>query len=161
MSIRTIIDWAIEDANGSITGTVASPFYQYFDTVGNWCWACDVDIGGSPDQVLIAVPVASNNVDVIYAQQGKAVNLSRLGNGKYVITGLAKSLNSTTHYIFMTFTDEMYMITRDKLSGFIIRPLTYGELGTLVPPYGYGALPYGAQGKFQADGTFVEIVESY
>ena len=134
MSIRTIIDWAIEDADRSITGTVASPFYQYFDTVGNWCWACDVDIGGSPDQVLFAVPVASNNVDVIYAQQGKAVNLSRVGDGKYVITGLAKSLNSTTHYIFMSFTDEMYIITRDMLYGFIVRPLTYGGVGHVGAP---------------------------
>jgi len=29
----------------------------------------------------------------------------------------------------------------------------------LVPPYGYGVLPYGAQGKFDANGNFVEIVE--
>ena len=159
MSIRQIIDWAIEDARSQRTGTIASPFYQYYDAVGHWVWACDVDLGD--EQVLRCVPVAANNRELIYAEQGRAVTLSRLNNGKWVITGLAKSLNSTVHYIYMSFTDDTYNILGKSLRGFVIRPLTYGELGTLVPPPGYGTLPYGVQGKFKADGAFVEIVEQH
>ncbi len=158
MSLRKIIDWAIQDARTTMTGTIASPFYEYFDTAGHWVWACDVDIGNNLP-VLRCVPVASNNREIIYAEQGKGVNLARLGNCKWVITGLSKSVNSTVHYIFLSFTDDICMVTGMQLRGFIIRPLTYGELGSLAPPYGYGVLPYGAQGKFKADGTFVEIVE--
>ena len=160
MSIREIIDWAIEDSRSQITGTIASEFYQYSDYAGNWVWACDVDLGGDLG-VLRCVPVAANNRELIYAEQGRSVTLSRLNNGKWAITGLSKSLNSTTHYIYMTFEDDTYRILRRRLSGFIFRPLTYGELGTLVAPYGYGVLSYGAQGKFDAEGNFIEIVETY
>jgi hypothetical protein len=159
MSIRQIIDWAIEDARGQQIGNIASPFYQYYDYEGHWVWACDVDLGD--EQVIRCVPVAANNRELIYAEQGRAVTLSRLNNGKWVITGLAKSLNSTVHYIYMSFTDDTYTILGKSLRGFVIRPLTYGELGTLVPPPGYGTLPYGVQGKFKADHAFVEIVEQH
>jgi hypothetical protein len=157
MTIRKIIDWAIQDAKTVLTGTIASPFYQYVDDSGNWCWACDVDIG--TEDVLRCVPVASNNRDIYYAEQGKGVNLSKLNNGKWVITGLSKSVNSTTHYIFLTLSDDLFTVVRTELRGLITRPLTYGELGSVISPSGYGILPYGVQGRFQADGTFVEIVE--
>jgi hypothetical protein len=157
MSIRKIIDWAIDDARNTMIGNIASPFYYYYDYAGHWVWACDVDLGD--ENVLRCVPVASNNRELIYAEQGRAVTLSRLNNGKWVITGLAKSLKSTVHYIYLTFSDDVFAIIGSKLKGFIIRPLTYEELGTLVQPPGYGTLPYGAQGKFKADGTFVEVVE--
>lgn len=160
MSIRKIIDWAIQDAKATQTGTIASPFYEYYDNSGSWCWACDVDLGGGgDDSVLRCVPVASNNKDIIYAEVGKAINLSRLNNNKWVITGLSKTLNSTLHYIYLTLSDDIFRIQRDELVGFYTRYLTYGELGTLVAPFGYGQLPYGMRGKFKADGTFVELVE--
>lgn len=159
MSIRKIIDWAIEDSRGQQVGTIASPFYELYDGPGNWVWACDVDMGD--EEVLRCVPVASNNREIIYAEQGRAVTLSRMGHGKWVITGLAKSLQSTVHYIYLSFVDDMYEIVRRELRGTYIRPLTYGELGTLVAPYGYGVLPYGAQGRFRADGTFLGIAERH
>ena len=95
MSIRKIIDWAIQDQKSEMKGNIASPFYQYQDTAGSWVWACDVDLGGGEDNILRSVPVASNNRDVVYAEQGKGVSLSRMGSGKWAITGLSKTLNST------------------------------------------------------------------
>ena len=157
MSIRKIIDWAVEDARSQQIGNIASPFYELYDPSGNWVWACDVDLGD--ENVLRCVPVAANNREIIYAEQGRSVTLSRLNNDKWVITGLAKSLNSTVHYIYMSFADDTYAILGKSLRGFMLRPLTYGELGSLVAPYGYGNLPYGVQGKFRADGSLVEIVE--
>lgn len=158
MSIRKIIDWAIEDAKTTQTGTIVSEFYEYSDASGSWVWACDVDIG--EEEVLTNVPVAANNREVIYAEEGKGVNLSRLGNGKWCITGLSKTKNSTVHYIYLSFADDVWSITGAELRGNVYRPLTYGELGTLIEPLGYGTLPYGARGKFTADGAFVEIRES-
>jgi hypothetical protein len=157
MSIRKIIDLAIQSAQTALHGTIASEFFEYSDNSGGWCWACDVDIGN--EEVLRSVPVATNNRDIIYAEVGKGVNLSKLNNGKWIITGLSKSVNSTTHYIFVTFLDDMYAISRKELRGFYTRLLTYEELGTMITPGGYGMLPYGQKAKFRADGTFVELVE--
>ena len=58
MSLREIIDWRIAEADGNLFGTIASDFYQFYDTQGQWVWACDVDIG--QDQPLRNVPVANN-----------------------------------------------------------------------------------------------------
>jgi hypothetical protein len=52
MSIRKIIDWAIQDQKSEMKGNIASPFYQYQDYAGSWVWACDVDLGGGEDNVL-------------------------------------------------------------------------------------------------------------
>jgi len=156
MSLKEIVGWGITKSEKQIIGYVASGFYQLYDSAGKWVWACDVDIG--EDEVLRCVPVASNNREIIYAEEGKAVTLSRLGSGKWVITGLAKSKPSTRHFIYVTFEEDIYRISRRVLKGWYIRPLTYGELGTLLGG-GYGSLPYGVRGKFHADGTFIEIVE--
>ncbi len=157
MSIRKVIEWVVEDTRAEKIGNIASPFYHYHDLTGNWVWACDVDIG--EEEVLRCVPVASNNREIIYAEQGKAVTLRRLNHNKWVITGLAKSKHSTIHFIYLSFEEDVLRIDRSELRGYYTRPLTYGELGTLVPPYGYGTLPYGAQGRFRADGTFVKVME--
>jgi hypothetical protein len=156
MSLRSIVDVALTGKEKTKIGYIASPFYQYFDTAGNWVWACDVDIGEK--EVLRCVPVASNNREIIYAEEGKSVTLTRLGQGKWVITGLAKTKPSTVHYIYVTFEEDLFRISRKELKGWYIRALTYGELGGLGGT-GYGLLPYGARGKFNADGTFIEIVE--
>jgi hypothetical protein len=161
MSLRKIIDWAIEDQKSELKGNIASPFYQYQDYAGSWVWACDVDLGGGGDNVLRSVPVAANNREVIYAEQGKGVSLSRMGKGKWAITGLSKTLNSTVHMIFVSFVDDIGQISGRRLAGNIIRPLSYGEMGELIAPFGYGVLPYGLQGKFDAQGNFIEIVEWY
>jgi hypothetical protein len=157
MSIRRIIDLAIEDTRTTLYGTVASEFYAYYDSNGNWCWACDVDIG--EDEPLTCVPVASNNREIIFAQEGKGVNLTKTSSGKYQITGLSKTVNSTKHYIYLSASDDIFRIVRTEMVRFTVRKLTYGELGTLVPPYGYGVLPYGARGRFDYEGNFLGIVE--
>lgn len=160
MSIRKIIDWAIQDQKSEMGGTIVSDFYEYQDAAGSWTWACDVDTdGGDEGSVLRCVPVAANNRDVIYAQQGKGVTLSRMGNGKWAITGLSKTLHSTVHWTYVTFKDDVFTIASTRMVGDVRRPLTYGELGSLVEPLGYGTLPYGIQGRFDYYGNFIEIVE--
>ena len=157
MSIRKIIDWAIAQADGQLIGTVASPFYQLYSDGDTWQWACDVDIG--QPEVIRSVPVASNNREIVYAEQGKAVALQKMGSGKWCIVGLAKTCRGLGHVMYVSFEEDLARITRDEFTGHIIRPLTYGELGTLVGG-GYGALPYGAQGRFTPSGALIEILES-
>ena len=82
-----------------------------------------------------------------------------MGNGKWAITGLSKTLNSTIHYIYVSFEEDIAAILSRSLHGSIIRPLTYGELGALVAPYGYGVLPYGMQAKFDLDGNLIDFLE--
>ncbi len=155
MSIREIIDWSIAQADGDRTGTIVSPFYQFYADGDNYMWACDVDIG--EPEVLKSVPVASNNKDIIYAQQGKSVALKRMNDGRWCITGLAKTCRGLGHVIYMNFADDLATVVGDEWTGHIIRRLTYGELGEFG---GYGVLPYGTQGRFSAAGTLIELVEN-
>jgi hypothetical protein len=167
MSIRRILDWVFDEDKDHIYGTIASPFYELYDNAGHWVWAADVDIGKKgplknkkdSDGILKGVPVAANNREIIYAEQGKGVMLAKISPGKWVIAGLAKSVKSTIHFIYMIFEDDIFSIAREEFYGDYIRPLTYGELGSIQEPLGYGTLPYGAQGKFDAEGNFIEIVE--
>ena len=153
MSIRKIVDWAIQDSKGEIRGLIASEVYESHDIDGSWVWACNVDIGQA--EVLRAVPVASNNREIIYAEIGKPVYLKRMVGNKYSITGLAKTQISTIHYLYVSFADDIFSIVDEEYVGFTIRPLTYGELADYG---GYGVVPYGARGKFDADGTFVSLI---
>jgi hypothetical protein len=156
MSLRKVIDWAIAQADADKIGTIASPFYQCYADGDAWLWACDVDIG--EPEVLRSVPVASNNREIIYAEQGKAVALRRMNDGKWCIAGLAKTCRGLGHVIYVSFEEDLARITGDTWTGQVIRPLTYGELGSAVGG-GYGALPYGAQGRFTPGGAFIELLE--
>lgn len=167
MSIREIIDWSKLVTSGSMNGTVASDFYEYYDGSGNYMWACDVDIGqqmtsvdayGNPKTttLLTNVPVSSNNRELTYAQQGQAVTLE-YQNGRWVITGLSKTTQGFGHIQYVTFDDDVATVVSDDWLGYITRALTFGELGTLIGG-GFGALPLGAQGRFTHGGVLVEII---
>jgi len=154
MSIRKIIDWEISK-RADIVGTIASEWYELYDDLYNqWTWACDVDIG--EEDVLRGVPIATNNKDILYADIGKPVALTKMStSGRYAITGLAKKIYGTTHIIYVTFEEDIGRITGEELTGFNIRPLTYEELYTYG---GYGVVPYGCYGRFRADGTLIALI---
>ncbi len=156
MSIRQIIDWAIAQADGDLTGTIASPFYQLYSDGASWVWACDVDIG--QPEVLRGVRVASNNREIIYAQQGKAVALKKMGNGRWCIAGLSKTCRGLGHVTYVQFAEDLASITGEDWTGKITRPLTLGELGSLAAG-GFGYLPLGAQGRFSPSGALIDILE--
>lgn len=157
MSLDKVIDWQIASADGECFGTIVSPFYEYFDVSSQYTYACDVDIGA--DEVLRNVPVATNNRDIIYAQEGMPVALQKMGPNKYAITGLSKKCMGNTHILRMSFTDSFGTIIDITNVGFIYRPLTYGEIGAIFA--GYGDVPYGVRGKFDYDGNLVELTRSY
>lgn len=158
MSLTRIIDWRIAQAETQMTGTIASDFYQlqYDDGSGEkWTWACDVDIG--EDEPMTGVPVASNNREIIYAEIGKAVALSKMSSGKWCISGLAKKCRGLGHIIYMSFLDDKVSVVNDGWKGKLTRRLSLGELGGLGPS-SFGALPLGAYGRFDGSGNFLEFV---
>lgn len=152
MSIKKIVDQSIAQAQGEITGVTASPFYQLYDDAQGWVWAVDVDIG--QQNVLRSVPIAANNREIFYAEQGKPVALRKEGS-RWKVVGLAKTANSTQHILYVCFTDDIPSIVDEETVAYVVRALTYGELATYG---GYGVVPYGAQARFDANGNFVEFV---
>jgi hypothetical protein len=152
MSIKKIVDLSIYQAQGELIGTTVSPPYQLYDDSQGWVWAVDVDIG--QPEVLRSVPIAANNRDLIYADQGKAVAL-RKENGRWVVVGLSKTSIGTQHILYVCFEDDIPTIVDEDTLGYTVRTLNYGELATYG---GYGVVPYGAQARFDATGSFVELV---
>jgi hypothetical protein len=155
MSITKIL--SLSGVTGDITGVTVSPFYQLYDDANGYTWAVDVDLGDG-SEVLRGVAVASNNRELFYADQGKPVAL-RKENNRYVVIGLSKTIKSYQHIMYVCFDDDIAQVVDDEMAGYKVRALTYGELGTLVPP-GYGAIPYGAMGRFDFEGNLIEIIES-
>jgi len=155
MSIRQVVDWVTESSSSEITGTIASEFYELYDDADGWIWACDVDLGDEDGTVLSSVPVASSNRELIYAQEGSAVVLSKTLTGTYQITGLSKVVTGLTYYSYLTFEEDSVVISGTAVKGYKYRALTLGEIGTLQP---FGTFCLQPRGKFTADGTFVELM---
>lgn len=158
MSIYNLINNVMQSSEPTITGKVASEFYEIDDISGGFCWGCDVDIGQSmtyTDQynreqstsVLKSVPIATNNRDIFYATVGWPVLLRRMTAFRYAVVGLAKSIKDTTEITYVSFTNGVRIIRRKKI-GYYYRLLTLGELGTIEP---FGSLPLGALGVFNLD----------
>lgn len=165
MSIYDLISAVLKSSEGTITGKVASDFYELHDASGGYAWGCDVDIGQpmtyadaagreQTTTVLRNVPIAMNNREIFYAQVGWPVLLRKMSNLKYAIVGLGKSIKLTTDVTYVSFTDGVSIVSRETL-GYYYRRLTLGELGTIED---FGDLPFGAIGIFNAaDDSFVRI----
>ncbi len=156
MSIENVL--SLRTTEGDVTGVTVSPFYQLYDDASGYTWAVDVDLGDG-SEVLRSVPVASNNRELFYADQGKPVAL-RQENNRYVVVGLSKTAKSYQHIMYVCFEDDIAEVVGDEMAGYKVRALTYGELGELVANTGYGFFPYGVMGRFAADGSLIEIIES-
>jgi hypothetical protein len=157
--LKRVLDYSAVQARGDLIGRVASNFYQLYTDHQSWTWACDVDIG--EPEVLRNVPVATNNREIFYAHIGKPVALKKVGPGKYMIVGLAKTAISDTRILYMrapalcTPDAPLGEIVREELVGFVVRPLLYEELDIYG---GYGVVPYGAYGRFDADGNLLALL---
>jgi hypothetical protein len=138
-------------------GTTVSNIRQLYDDSRHWVWCVDVALPGQ-DEPLKNVPIAANNRDLFYAEQGRAVELTLAGDNKWAVTGLAKSVLGLTHLIAMSFGENLVTVLSKTVQGYAVRPLTFGELGALAPD-GFGQLPFGIQGRFAAGGDLMELLE--
>jgi hypothetical protein len=156
MSLENLIT-LYAGANEAV-GVTVSPIYQFYADGEKYTWAVDVDLGDGSDP-LRCVPIATNNKEVFYADQGKPVAL-RKENGHWVVIGLSKTVKSWQHYMYVCFEDDIAEVIDDEMKGYNTRLLTYGELGDLMPNTGYGYFPYGVMGRFDYDGNLIEIIET-
>ena len=157
MSIKKIIDWRISAEEKTIKGVIDSASVRRYDqnVAGDaWVYVCDVKI--EDGQTLKNVPIATNNREVFFSQEGRAVSLTR-NNGKWSITGLSKVDFGFSHITYVTFTEDLAEVITEDWSGYETRYLTYGELGSTIFS-GYGWLPYGTRGRFTKAGVFIEFV---
>jgi hypothetical protein len=127
-------------------------------------WACDVKISGYDDP-LRNVPIAVNNRDLIYADTGQAVTLSRNPGGAWEIIGLAKRKPGQRVRVPVAIGwddgaggdlgGNLTITTGTPIDMTLsARALTLAELMTLGG--GFGVAPLGVTGIFRA-GVLIEL----
>jgi len=136
-------DGRYDQTTTSLTGVPGSQHYTYTDqeqqTVGT---------------ILRNVPISRNNGELMYADIGNPVILTRSASGQFQVTGFSQELPGTrTRYAVDLGNLGLGPITSLSVTG---RMLTLGELGTLGP--GFGTTPFGASALF-IGGVLQEITQ--
>jgi hypothetical protein len=156
--LTNITDAAIKDSETELTGkTTTRPNLLRFDEADNEIYVVNVDIGEAGEMRDVAI--AQGNQQLRYAEVASPVNLKKVA-GHWTVVGFAKTMPGTYKRVPVTvpsfdFGLPTYTTGTVVTESFIIRALTYGELGTLSS-YGAISAPYGAIGKFK-EGVLVEI----
>lgn len=114
-------------------------------------YAVDVKINGQ-DEPLKAVPLANTAKEVMYADPGAAVTLTRGRGGRFEVTGFAKKKPGTRKRVPVNLTTGD--VGEVVETGVSIRVLSYDELATIGG--GYGVAPYGGIATFKG-GVLVSV----
>jgi hypothetical protein len=125
----------------------------------------DVDLavdGNRPDSgtMIKAVAVSDASHGVHKAGPGTKVRLRRLHHRRtYEVVGTASIVSGQIFVLEVTYGADDYAISAPVTFGSSWRPLTYDELGDplLNGGYGYGSLPYGIVGKFDANNVLIYV----
>lgn len=165
MSLINVIKVQIDRANSDAIGVIASPILKVFDsTLQDFVWAYNVDLeraSSNPNApeftTMKGVPIDDPSREVYSADIGTQVKLRRrIEDSQYVVSGLAKFAPGTLSICLVTITDNDIIVSDPVTYGNSIRLLTYNELGSFG--YTYGDLPYGSVGKFDINGTLVQLI---
>jgi len=112
----------------------------------------DIDASAMINSVLRNVTIARNNLDLMYADVGTPVTLTRSASGQWEITGFAQEMPGTYTMVPVDLGNMTIGTIIDlSIDG---RLLSLGELGTLEP---FGTLPLGASAIF-VGGVMMSIV---
>lgn len=162
MSVLTYLTQAaIRDSIQSLEGEMLTRPALIRADGPNITYAADVKIGGYDDP-LRNVPVAMGNRDLIYADVGQAVTLTRSTCGTFEITGFAKKKPGTRMRI------AVYLGTINGAtpgqpgippsvgpaidSGLRVYRLTIADMGSLpYAPDGWGSLPLGSYALYRGN----------
>lgn len=148
----------IEDGKTELTGrTTSRPNLMTFDENLNDVYVVNVDIGEGEE--LRDVAIAQGNQQLRYAEVSSPVSLKKIA-GHWTIVGFSKVMPGSYKRVPVTipafdFGLPTYTTGTIVTESFLIRALTYGELGT-VRSYGSIGAPYGSLGKFK-DGVLIEV----
>lgn len=164
MSFINIIKVQTQRDIGETIGFVSSPVYKVYDAqLEKFFWAVDIDLqqastnpNVSAFTPLKAVPIDDPSREVFDADLGTQVRLKRrVGDQRYVVTGLTKFAPGTLSICLVQISENAIIVNDPATYGINVRLLTYDELGTL---YTYGDLPYGTAGKFDLNGTLLQLL---
>ena len=148
----------IKDGETELTGrTTSRPNLLTFDEDLNAFYVVNVDSG--EDLELRDVAIAVGNKELIYAEVSSPVSLKQIA-GHWTVIGFSKTMPGTYKRVPVTvpafdFGLPTYVTGTVVTISFVIRALTYGELGSLRT-YGSIDAAYGSLGKFK-DGVLIEV----
>lgn len=165
---RVLFDERIKAREGKITGETLSKFKLVpFDNAATLMHVADIKISNT---IVSAVPLATNNRELLYAAIGTPVELSRSPSGRLEVTGLSKrSFNNVFCYTLdiPVLTPDASnsgsaltpaLVTSIAVLGFKIRCSTLGEL-VLVTSGGFGETPLQAVVLLDAAGAILNVVD--
>ena len=115
-------------------------------------WQLDDSLPGHVDTTLHNVPIAKNNLDLVYADVGSPVICERDATGQWQIIGFSME-RPGTHTLYPVDLGDMTLGTVIDLT-VDTRLLTLAEMGEMRP---FGVLPFGASAIFEG-GELVSIV---
>lgn len=151
MTTLTYLTQAIIDDNArELDGKALTPPALVATDGYNLTYAVDVDIGQG--RILRNVPIAKGNQDVFYADAGNAVRLRRGNAGRWEVVGFTKEAPGSYKRVPVNLS-ALTVGPIEDLS-LLSRMLTFGELSTLGPGWGYTV--WGARGIFRG-GSLIEI----
>lgn len=166
-TLTYLLEASVRDGQRTLEGKMLSRPRLAMTDGTNVTYAADVDIGQTGYDPVTAkqvvqplrnVPIAQGVRELVYAEAGMAVTLTRSKSGRWEITGFAKRMPGKYVRVGVRppafcFGLPDYELDPDDDVGLEARPLTYGELATYG---GYGTVPYGATGIFRG-GVLIEI----
>lgn len=140
------INQYINEKNGKSGSIIGLPGQKPED------WQLDDSLPGAVDTTMHNVPLARNNTELIYADIGAPVVLTRAANqGGWQVSGFSIQ-QPGTHRLYPVDLGDMTIDTVIDLS-FSSRLLNLAELGELQP---FGALPFGASAIFKGS-TIIRV----
>lgn len=101
------------------------------------------------ERILRAVPIAVGNRDLIYAEAGSPVTMSRGAGGKFEVTGFSKKLPGRRVIIPVDLSTAMSGVPQDV--GLSVHLLTLGDLADPRFGNGFGSVPFGAYALMQGN----------
>lgn len=169
MNVVEIINVQISRFDTDQTGILASDIYRLFDaSLNSFFWVVDVSLNqaqsnpNAPEaNMLKAVPIDDPSRTVFSAGIGTQVSLRRRQTDqRYVVNGTTKYAPGTLSVCLVTITEDSTTILPPTTFGCTFRKLNFTELGTPASNGGFafGALPMGTSGKFDVNGTLVNII---
>jgi hypothetical protein len=164
---RQLFDERVKAREGKITGETLSKFKLVpFDNAATLMHVADIKISNT---IVSAVPLATNNRELLYAAIGTPVELTRSRSGRLEVTGLSKRGFNNVY----CFSLDIPVLTPDTSDGgsaltpvvvtslatlgFSRRNTTLGELAT-VTDGGFGETPLQAVVLLDADGNILNVI---
>jgi len=148
----------IDDKETELIGrTTSRPNLFTFDEGLNELYVVNVDIGDGEEMRDVAI--AQGNNELRYVEVSSPVTLKKVA-GHWTVVGFSKTMPGTFLRVPVTlpafdFGLPTYTLGTIVTESFLIRAITYGELGTLRS-YGSIDAPYGSLGKFK-EGVLIEV----